>query len=315
MKLIAMSIIVFLFLGLAHPALGDSNPDSENNPYFYLAENYSIEKCDLNKDSFTDIVIANFNSGSNYNINSYVYWGSAAGYSNSNRTDLPTSGAMGASVSDLNKDGWPDIVFANCYDNVSGYINSYIYWGSSSGFLASNKTELPTMGARSVCTSDLNNDGWLEIIFGADDDPPLYEMKALIYWGSPSGYSATKITELPTSGAYGISVSDLNKDNYPDIVFTSYNDGDYFTSSFIYWGSSSGYSATNRTELPTSGCTGASVNDLNGDNYPEIIFANYTTGSSNSLNSFIYWVRQADTLQQTELNFLLSRLEESHQVI
>lgn len=238
MKIITISIVVLLFVGLSFPVLGDSNPDSENDLFFYLAENYTIEKCDLNKDGYTDIVIANFMSGSNPNLNSYIYWGASNGYSNSNRTDLPTYGAIGVSVSDLNKDGWSDIVFANCYDG-DYYTNSFIYWGSSSGYSASNRTELPTFKARGVATSDLNNDGYIDIAFSC-----LY-----IYWGSGSGYSSSNRTSLDHSGGTTVSLADINNDQYIDIVLSDY----YNNATYVYWGSNSGYSTSNRTQLSSIG--------------------------------------------------------------
>lgn len=47
---------------------------------------------------------------------------------------------------DVNNDGYMDIVFSNNYNNSTWNLNSYIYWGSASGFCDGDKTELPTHG-------------------------------------------------------------------------------------------------------------------------------------------------------------------------
>lgn len=108
-----------------------------------------VSVADLNNDSWNDIVFANYYDDTIYshNIPSYLYWGnSSSDYSI--KTDLPTIGAYGVTISDLNNDGFLDIVFGNWY-NGSYSLNSYIYWGSSD-FLFSSKSEIPTLGANSV---------------------------------------------------------------------------------------------------------------------------------------------------------------------
>lgn len=295
MKIISIIFVAFLFVGLLAPVNSLSNPDSIEDNWFYLVPNYTLEKSDLNKDGYSDIVVANNQSdGSHFDINSYVYWGSATGYSASNRTELPTHGTDSVSIADLNKDGWPDIVFSNNHDDSYNYnINSYIYWGSSSGYSSSNKTELPTNAAIGVAVSDLNNDGWADIIFCNHQNGSGNEStNSYIYWGSTTGYSASSRKEIATVGVYGVTVSDLNKDSYPDIIFTNHIDNsNYFNiNSYIYWGSSD-YNYLSKTELATKGAVGVSVSDLNKDGWSDLVFANqYQDGSPHyNTTSYIYW--------------------------
>jgi hypothetical protein len=44
----------------------------------------------------------------------------------------------------------PDLVFANSYNGSTAAIDSFFYWGSASGYSASRRTGLPTMGAAGV---------------------------------------------------------------------------------------------------------------------------------------------------------------------
>jgi hypothetical protein len=76
-----------------------------------------------------------------------VYWNSAVGFNPANRTELPTQGAVGNSVDDLNYDGYPDIVFGNLLDDWSNFqIDSYIYWGGPDGYSEARRQGLPTQG-------------------------------------------------------------------------------------------------------------------------------------------------------------------------
>ncbi len=85
---------------------------------------------DLNNDGYGDIVISNYNYNANHVLNSYVYWGDGTG-SYTNKIELPTNGSYANSVTDLNSDGYLDIIFSNYYNNSSYKINSYIYWGDA----------------------------------------------------------------------------------------------------------------------------------------------------------------------------------------
>ncbi|MFQ6073277.1 MAG: FG-GAP repeat domain-containing protein, partial [Methanosarcinales archaeon] len=188
---------------------------------------------------------------------------------------------------DLNKDGYSDLVFSNAYNGATRNINSYIYWGSASGYSSGNKTELPTHRAHGKSIADLNNDGYLDIVFSNLQNDATYNLNSYIYWGSESGFSSGNKTELPTIGAHGNSIADLNNDGYLDIVFSnSYNDATPNINSYIYWGSSSGYSSGNKTELPTHGARGNSIADLNNDGYLDIVFSNYHNDATTNINSY-----------------------------
>ena len=242
---------------------------------------------DLNADGHLDIVITSAHDGTTHKINSHVYWGSATGLSGANRTALPTLGAAGSAIADLNGDGRLDVVIANSGDGKTAKVDSYIYWGQASGFSTANRTSLSGLGASAVSVADLNGDGLLDVVLANRGAGLLTNADSYIYWGSTAGFAAAKPTGLPTVGATGSAVADLDKDGHLDIVFS--NGGIINAKSYIYWGSSAGFSTKSRTELPTSGAGGILAADLNKDGYRDVVFANLTNGPVWAVKSDIYW--------------------------
>src|ERR1700736_150075 len=92
------------------------------------------------------------------------------------------------------------------------------------------------------------------------------------------------LNRLPAFGGGRSVIGSLNNDVYPDIVFCNYiHNYPGLRNAYIYWGGPDGYKPANRTELPTNWAAGVAAADLNGDGYPELIFANQ--GSEAGLES------------------------------
>jgi hypothetical protein len=257
---------------------------------------------DLNNDGLPDIVIANSLNGTKAELRSFIYWNSPQGYSPKKRTDLPTVDAIAVTAGDLDKDGYPDLVFASGgysyqFNREGGdytFLRPYseIYWGSDKGYSPQNVSHLSTFEATDVKIADLNKDGYPDILFamrghhGENDG-------IFIYWGSKDGrFSELNRTFLPGLGTSAVEVADLDKDGFPEVLLA--NDGkkggrtqvpvEYPVPSYIYWGSADGYDPAKRTELPTAGACDVKTADLNGDGVADIVFANEVGGAS-----FIYW--------------------------
>lgn len=72
-----------------------------------------VAAADLDGDGWMDLVYANSGSATTTHVSSYVYWGSAAGFSTLDRTDLPTEAAWHVTVADADVDGDLDVLFTN----------------------------------------------------------------------------------------------------------------------------------------------------------------------------------------------------------
>jgi hypothetical protein len=253
----------------------------------------TVGECgDLDGDCYPDLVFSNSHlDDDTYAIASYIYWGGPSGPDPSFSTLLPTQGAMGNTIADLDGDGSLDIVFANERVGANYAVDSYIYWGSTSSYGPGNRTGLPTVGARAVKTADLDGDGYLDLVFANAYDGNNYSIDSYIYWGGATGFGMWSRTSLPTRGAEDIAIDDLDGDGYLDIVFANmFNGASYSIQSYIYWGGPSGFSQNSRTELDSEGATGVAIADLDGDNELDIVFSNgidETVGYAT--DSYVYW--------------------------
>ncbi len=199
---------------------------------------HNFEVADLNKDKWLDIVLVSLHGSANY-----IYWNSVSGFNPGNKTNLPfpVSERHGCSVADLNSDKYLDIVFTGYYQVTQ----SYIYWGSESGYSPSNYQTLNPGRCYGGCSVyDFNDDGYLDIIYfrGSSYAP---NERPIIYWGSETGFSDANRIEIGDLYLYasGGLVADLNYDGMVDVFLNNYE-----SQSYIFWGPE----FSNYTSLPVN---------------------------------------------------------------
>ena len=260
----------------------------------------AVAVADLNGDGWKEVVFAN--SGLSYHVpvdrfnRSFIYWGAASGYSPDRRTSLKTVLARDVEIADLDRDGALDLVFAS-EGNEDEESGAWIYWGDGSGdFSGRPPTRLPGQRSAAVAATDLNGDGWTDLVLanrfrlraremGIYNIIDTVAVDSYVYWGSREGYAAGKRTELPTVAARDVEAADLNGDGRPDLVFANGAGG----ASYIYWASDSGFHPHKRSALPTSEAAGVEVEDINRDGSPDLVFAQRGDRRTEDGGSLIYW--------------------------
>ena len=217
---------------------------------------------------------------------------------------------------DLDRDGFPDLVFTQDTNARTETPDAMVYWGSKEGFaslfppmweerarssllesILKNQNRflsLPTFGGGRCRVVDLNRDGYLDIVFVNVIHNYTHLMNAYVYWGGPEPYSPQRRSEVPTLFAHGLDVADLDQDGYPDLVLA--NRGDYEREvrfgpfddreSYIYWGGPVAFSSDRRTSVATHNAIDCAVGDFNGDGYPDIAFLNAPRSEDGSLTIY-----------------------------
>ena len=141
---------------------------------------------------------------------------------------------------------------------------------------------------------DFNGDGWPDIVFPSHvtscaSTTCTYGTTATVYWGSSSGFATSRTTALAAQAAMGLGAADLNHDGCDDLVVPNYYTGSaHSTASWIYWGSASGLSSSDRTDLSTTGALRVRIVDLDNDGWDDLLSSDhYYSGYAVSSYAFL----------------------------
>lgn len=140
---------------------------------------------DFNRDGFLDIGVNAYENGTK----AYIIWGSSDGYSLDNKTLVTNKNSANpwrVTSADLNRDGFLGLVYASG-DNPVKF--SEIVWGTGQSYENESSTFLYTNRMESPAIADLDDNGWLDLIFpgGVNIDNLDYHSPSLIYWAAKQG--------------------------------------------------------------------------------------------------------------------------------
>ncbi len=205
----------------------DNGEFSLNNRTVLDTENATAADAgDLNKDGFTDLVIANYfsedvNGNVKFETESFIWWGSKEGFDKKNKTGLPTIGATSVRLEDINNSGDLDILFAQHRNQTTFDVPSYIYMNSSNGFYPENRSELQGFGAIDILAADNGTDSKDVILINTisgtvTNRPPLY-----IFKGSASRvYNPASVIRMPPSAPEtNIAFADMEDKGKTDLIY------------------------------------------------------------------------------------------------
>ncbi|CAF3705816.1 unnamed protein product [Adineta steineri] len=190
---------------------------------------------------------------------------------------ISNSQPRSVAVGDLNNDNFKDIVVAN-----SGTSNIGIFLSNGNGTFQNQKIYSTGLKSspHSIVIDDLNNDSFLDIVVAN-----FYTNSIGIFFGYGNGKFKNEIN-ISTGSSHPLFVKtrDLNKDNFIDIIVINYPTNNIE----IFYGFGNG-SFEDRIKyflgydsIPYD----LSIEDLNEDNYLDLIIVNYGTSNISILFGF-----------------------------
>jgi hypothetical protein len=250
---------------------------------------------DFDRDGLDDLLFAVDVSDAASGTGSEVLWNTMAGFNLADHSTLRNERVVDAAVGDLDGDGWDDVVLANWFDDDTGDFStsSPVYWGGSTRFSSPDESSLAAEAAWRVELADLDGNGFLDIVFACGNLGTADAQPSLVYWGSALGFDASNRTTLITEQASDLGVADLDHDGWLDLVVANRGDSstDWLADSAIYWGSATGPSDADRTDLPTSAAWGVTLADVDRDGWIDVLFNDatvYDDGSTPLTEGLLY---------------------------
>ena len=127
---------------------------------------------------------------------------------------------------------------------------------------------------RTIHRFDLNQDGFLDLVFNSTHDTAGYLPGTLV---SVNSDGSLLESPLAVEGSKGIAAADLNRDGHPDLVFCPNHGGIQNPRRLltIIWGGEDGWPASRSNGvLPVYGAQAVAIADLNRDDWPDIVTLN-----------------------------------------
>lgn len=286
-------------LNSGHAQIED-NPDEGANIFWGNQDGFSNDKktilnesrlgtsdvADLNRDGYLDIILGSFKVENDL----VIYYGSNEGYQVENRESISLGArSIGNVIADFDRNGWLDIAMVSHETD-----ELLILWGSENGFDNTDIQRFKVPSVMSLETADLNSNGFLDLIVGTFNDRITEEFDTglRIIWGGEDGFSPSwNMQWLPGMAPIGFTVADFDNDGYLDLFSPHY----YTTGrrdnipSYLYWGSSDGFSPKQKTTLIIDSAHDSMTGDFNGDSMLDIAVAAHFGDGSHYTNSKVFY--------------------------
>ena len=184
---------------------------------------------DIDNDGLLDVLLGA--ATANDVGESKIYWGDGQRFATSNVLALPSSGVTAVRVADFNQDGFADVVFGRGPVAQGDWPSTFsVFWNDGNRFAQADVMEPPAAGCMHPVVSDVNQDGYPDVVCPNAAPSDSGEFQSLIYWGGESipqwdhpVLNSRPVLALDTTSPslYG-KIVDLDENGHLDVVFTSH---------------------------------------------------------------------------------------------
>jgi len=247
---------------------------------------YDVAIMDINHDGRLDLIFPSawrdhHNAGKPIPARVYLAGKDRAFTDATEKHGLSGTAAVSIAGTDLNKDGFPDLVLANYREEFDYNTNSFIYWGTKDGFDTKETVHLPTLSPLLVITADLNQDSWDDIVFAGGG-------QVRIYWNNVGKFDATnsKIIKVSSSstlfskGRIGCDVADLDGDGQNELILATKEGVQIRSCNEI---------EKVKTLLPLTNVHWITAHDIDGDSKKDLVVSRYDDGKIYDCESAVYF--------------------------
>ena len=154
-----------------------------------------INRWDLNGDGFLDVVLPTGHAQTEKE-NIIIYFNQEGEIGGRSKIELPGNNTRDGFVTDINQDGFNDLVVVNYSDSQSYQMAGWIYFGGADGLSAENRVALPGYRGTSIAIGDFDGNGWVDVAVSCQYFPgPDQAPRSLVYWNSRDGFRPENRTE------------------------------------------------------------------------------------------------------------------------
>jgi hypothetical protein len=225
----------------------------------------SVEVADFNNDKFPDLAVT---SETDSSVTILLGNGKGRFIPSDNSPFSAGSIPNDICIADFNKDGNPDLAFAN-HDRK----HLTMLLGNGQGnFIPAKNSPFPTEGiphVHGIATGDFNNDGWLDLVTDSwgNDQVEILFGDSTTYFGKPR-----KFFKVGKSPYQRLRAADLNSDGIADIVTT--NTGGNNVTILLADGKGGFNEAVGSPFAAGDKPFGIAIGDVNADGKPDLAIIN-----------------------------------------